>query len=73
MVAIFLMLRCNLTFPFQLLTTYSLHLINALEKYSIGCHLLSISYFKIAPVVKPEVSARTLLGKVGSKMLRTGA
>ena len=44
-----------------------------LEKYSIGCHSLSISYSKIAPVVKPEVSARTLLGKVGLKMLRTGA
>ena len=44
-----------------------------LEKYSIGCHSLSISYSKIAPLVKPEVSARTLLGKVGSKILRTGA
>ena len=44
-----------------------------LEKYFIGCHSLSISFFKIAPVAKPEVSARTLLGKVGSKMLRTGA
>ena len=73
MVAIFLMLRCNLTFPFQLLTTYSSTSDKCLEKYSIGCHFLSISYSKIAPVVKPEVSARTLLGKVGSKMLRTGA
>ena len=44
-----------------------------LEKYSIGCYSLSISYFKIAPVVKLEVSAKTLLSKVGSKMLRTGS
>ena len=44
-----------------------------LEKYSIGCHSLSISYFKIAPMAKPKISARTLLAKVGSKMLRTGA
>ena len=46
---------------------------NFLEKYSIGCYSLSISYSKFAPVAKPEVSARTLLGKAGSKMLRTGA
>ena len=44
-----------------------------LEKYSIGCYLLSISYSKIALVAKPKVSARTLLGKDESKMLRTGA
>ena len=44
-----------------------------LEKCSIGCHSLSTSYSKITPVVKPEVLTRTLLGKVGSKILRTGA
>ena len=44
-----------------------------LEKYFTGCYYLFISYSNIAPVVKPEVSARTLLGKVGLKMLRTGA
>ena len=44
-----------------------------LEKYSIVCFFLSIIYSKSALLAKPEVSARTLLGKVGSKMLRTGA
>ena len=52
-----------------LLSTSNKHL----EKYFIGCHSLSISYSEIVPVAKPEVSTRTLLGWVGSKMLRTGA
>ena len=43
-----------------------------LDKYSIGCHSLSISYSKIPPLEKAKVSARILLGKFGSKMLRTG-
>ena len=43
-----------------------------ITKYSTGCHSLSISYSKIAPVVKLKVSAKNLLGKVGSKMLSTG-
>ena len=53
----------------HLLSTSDKHL----EKYSMGCYSLSINYSKIAQVAKPEVSARTLLGKVGSKMLRTSA
>ena len=44
-----------------------------LEKYSIGCYSLSISYSKISPVAKPEVSTRNLLDKVVSKMLRNGS
>ena len=73
MVTIFLTLRYNLILPFQLLTTYSLHLINTKKNILTGYHAIFISYSKIAPVAKPEVSTRTLLGKVGSKMLRTGA
>ena len=73
MVTIFLMLRYNLTFPFLVADHLLFISDKCLEKYSTGCHSLSISYSKIAPVAKPEVSARTLLGKVGSKMLRTGA
>ena len=44
-----------------------------LEKYSTGFYALSISYSKIALVVKPELLDKTLLGKVGSKIIRTSA